>query len=99
MENKTRSHNQIVRIIKHKDMLKYLGLLIRIALDKDAMIRRVFRVLSVMQDISLAEKDKSRKLIRAWYRTNYGDRAFFADSDYHRPHKRALWKARTCQFA
>lgn len=87
MENK-KHIAQIARILKHEDMLRYLGLFIRITADKDAAIRKVCRVLSVLQDIKVNHKDELRALIRAWFRANYGDRAFFADSDFHRPHKR-----------
>jgi hypothetical protein len=89
MENKaTHQIRQISKILMHEDMLKYLSLLIRITGDKDATIRKVCRVLSVLTAIKVDEKDKIRALIRAWYRANYGDRIFFADSDLHRKHKR-----------
>jgi len=56
--------------------------------DTDEMIRKVSNVLAATQEIPRPQKDLLRKQIRAWYRTNVGDRLFFADSDLHRKHER-----------
>lgn len=82
--------NAIVRALVGKNPLRYLGLLLRVTPDKDFAIRRVLNVLAATQDIMLPQKDNLRKQIRNWYRANYGDRKFFADSDLHRKHRRVM---------
>ncbi len=91
MENKAnniRTHKALVGMLKHPQVMRYLAILIRVTCDKDEAIRRVLRVLAATQEIPLAQKDLLRKQIRAWYKTNVGDRMFFADSDLHRKHLR-----------
>ena len=87
MENARNIHNAIAKMLQHKDVLRYLGILIRTTCNKDATIRRVLNVLAATQTIELARKDELRREIKAWYRANVGDRTFFADSDLHRKWK------------
>ena len=92
MENNAqniRIHTTIVKLLKHEDALRYVGILIHATSDADATIRRVLNVLAATQEIPLAQKDLLRMRIRAWYKANVGDRLFFADSNLHRKHRRA----------
>ena len=81
-------HDTLIEMLVRPNWRELLkGFLVRMSIT-DFGIRRVLNALAVTQVIPLTEKDKLRKEIRTFYRDNYGDRSFFADSDLHRKHKR-----------
>lgn len=88
MQNRFRQ--VILKILKRDNPLRYLGVIMGVTKDTDFAVRRVLNVLAATQDIPLAQKDNLRKAIRAWYKAQFGDRKFFADSDLHRKHKRVM---------
>jgi len=81
--------NLVMRMLDNPRAFHYLGWLMRATPDQDFAIRRVLNVLAVAE-IDRNRKDGLRQQIRNWYRANYGDRKFFADSDLHRKHKRVM---------